>query len=830
MAYSQGPMSPFINDDPYNSMDDQGPPDLVPIEELDDGSAVYDIQAAFAEPEQQEEEPAFDRNLCDELDDQIKTSIVSDLLDKIDDDIAARKGWENAIDKGMLLLGLKVEESRDYPFMNACNATDSTLATALFRFWATARAELFPAEGPTRSQIMGPKTAEAEDQAERVKAWMNYYLTRVDKDYYPDSIRMLLYTGLTGSTVKKVYQSPLNHRPISRFIDPQDFIIEAEATSIFSASRLSHRMTKTRKELMLLMLNDFYSTVELDNTNDDGMEDLQTDRTVKNIEGVSQTLLDVKKNLTIYEVHADLDLEDTEFAHKDNDDKDTGMPLPYIVTILKSDRKMLSIRRNWREQDPLYERIECFVQYNMLPGFGVYGIGYAQLLGSNAIALTSILRQLIDKGTLCNFPGGVRVKGLRLEENDLNIGPSEFWEIETGGMPIQHAIMPMPYAEPSVVLKELRNELREDTQQLAATAELQIADMNSETPVGTTMAMLEVQTKVQSSVMRSLHMSLSNELELIFGLFKEGLEDDPGMFSVPGMSHFISKEDFNDMVRIIPVSDPNLTTNTQRMMHAEAILRIAEAHPELHNMRDALYRMYLAMNVEDIDSLLPPEEEVPSLDPISENMRAMKGEPIKAAIYQDHQSHILVHENFSLEHPDIEALPAHIHEHQAMQYLMEMQQALGFELPPLEKLQDPEIQNTIAMEAARIAQQQQTQAQEENPPPLDPAVVMLEEVKQKAEAARLKNEEAKERTELESYKATLKHEAEMEKIEAEMDMAEEKNEVDLEIAEMKLEEAQMRTEAQVDVQREKAHLDNMAKREKTHMDAKHKDKPTKQGE
>lgn len=823
MAYSQGP-SPFINDDPYSGMDEEGTPDLVPVEELDDGSAVYDIEGVFDIPTAEEEEkapPAFDRNLCDELDDRIKTSIVSDLLDKIDDDLAARKGWENAIDKGMLLLGLKVEESRDYPFMNACNATDSTLATALFRFWATARAELFPAEGPTRSQIMGPKTVDAEDQAERVKAWMNYYLTRVDKDYYPDSIRMLLYTGLTGCTVKKVYQSPLNNRPISRFIDPQDFIIDAEATSIFSASRLTHRMTKTRKELMLLMLNDFYSMVELDNTNDDGVEDLQTDRTVKNIEGVSQTILDTKKNLTVYEVHADLDLEDTDFAHKDNKGKETGMPLPYIVTILKTDRKMLSIRRNWREDDPLYERIECFVQYNMLPGFGVYGIGYAQLLGSNAIALTSVLRQLIDAGTLKNFPGGVRVKGLRLEENDLNIGPSEFWEIETGGMPIRDAIMPMPYNEPSVVLKELRNELKEDTQQLAATAELQIADMNSETPVGTTMAMLEVQTKVQSSVMRSLHMSLSNELELIFNLFKEGLEDDPGMFNVPGMSHFITREDFNDMVRVIPVSDPNLTTNTQRMMHAEAILRIAEAHPELHNMRDALYRMYLAMNVEDIDSLLPPEEDVPSLDPISENMRAMKGEPLKAAMYQDHLSHIKVHEAFSLEHPDIEALPAHIHEHQAMQYLLEMQQALGFELPPLDKLKDPEIQNTIAMEAARIAQQQQTQAEEQSPAPIDPALVMLEEVKQKREAALLKNEEAKGRAELESYKATLRHEAEKDKIAADLQMSEEKNETDLLIAEMRMDEAELRTDSQIQVQREKMHLD-----------AKHKQKPTptKQGE
>lgn len=819
---ANGRVTPFYNqeqdeDVPNSQMEGiEGDINLIPIEELEDGSAVFDIDESGSEEEAEDNEPLpFDGNLADHLDESTKATVVSDLLEKIDSDLEARKGWEKAIDKGMLLLGLKVEESRDYPFMNACNAYDSTMATALFRFWATARAELFPSEGPTRSQIMGPKTPEVEKQGERIKAFMNYYLTRVDKDYYPDSIRMLLYTGLAGSTYKKVYQSPLNNRPISRFIDPQDFIIEAEATSIFSASRLTHRMTKNRKELMLLMNNGFYSYVDLENVTDDGINDLSTDKTVRSNEGVEPATMDVKRKLTVYEVHADIDLDG--FEHLNNDDEPSGMPLPYIITILASERKILSIRRNWKESDELFERVECFVKYDMLPGFGVYGIGYAQLLGSNAIALTSILRQLIDAGTLKNFPGGVRVKGLRLEENDLNIGPSEFWEIETGGMPIRDAIMPMPYNEPSVVLKDLRDELRDDTQQLAATAELQIADMNNETPVGTTMAMLEVQTKVQSSVMRSLHMSLSFELELLYGLFAEGLEEDPGMFSVPGMSHFISKEDFNDAIRIIPVSDPNLTTNTQRMMHAEAILRLAQSNPELHNLRNAYYRMYTAMNVEDIETLLPPEDKIEPLDPISENKNAMEGKPIKAAIWQDHESHIIVHEAFSLQNPDVEALKAHIYEHRAQQYTVQMQNALGFQLPPLEQLQDPQVQNQIAMQAAQIAMQQQEQAKEENPPPLDPAVVMLEEVKQKAQAAQLKNEEAKDRNEQEAFKAQLKFESEKDKLEAELEMAEEKNETELAIAEMRMQEARLRTEAQLRGQEAKIKADvEIKKRNDTH--------------
>lgn len=820
--------SPFLNieQDIIGMPSDEQSPDLVPIEELEDGGMIFDIEGGpMMEGGDEELPPAFDRNLAEEIDDSVLNSIVSDLLEKIDDDLAARKGWEAAIEKGMLYLGLKVEVTRDYPFASACSAYDCTLSTALFRGWATARAELFPQEGPCRSQILGAKSAQAEEQGERLKAWMNYYLTRGDKDYYPDSIRMLLYVFLAGTTVKKVYQSPLKHLPISRFIDPQDFIVEAEATSIFSASRLTHRMTKTKKELMLLMLSGFYKKVDLETVTDDLMNVNDVNKTVKSLEGVSSTLLDVKKNLTVYEVHADLDIEG--FEHTDEDGNTTGMPLPYIVTILVGERKGLSIRRNWAENDPCFDREECFVDFNMLPGFGVYGIGYAQLLGSNAIALTSILRQLIDKGTLCNFPGGVRVKGLRIEENDLNIGPSEFREIETGGMPIKDAIMPMPYNEPSSVLKALREGLRDDTQQLAATAELQIADMNNETPVGTTMAMLEVQTKVQSSVMRGLHMSLSRELELIYDLFAKGLTEDPGMLNVPGMSHFIKKEDFNDLIRIVPVSDPNLTTNTQRMMHAEAILRIADSHPELHNMRDALFRMYKAMNVEDIESLLPPEDDIPSLDPISENMRAMKGEPLKAAIYQDQDAHINVHETFSLQNPDIEALKAHIHEHRAFKYLLEMQNALGMELPSLEELQNPEIQNAIAMQAAQITSQQNAQAAEANPQPIDPGMVMLEEVKQKDRAAQLKNEEAKLRAESEAFKATMKHEEELEKIEAELEMAKEKNENDMAIAELKFEEATLRTDAQLAVQREKTHLDNHAKREAAHLSANSK---SKQGE
>ena len=794
--------SPFYNLDNQEGHDDDSSsnsyiPDLVPFEELEDGSQVFDIEGAgspeeFLEPEAP---PAFDRNLCDELEDKVKDDLASDLLQKISDDLEARQGWEKAVKLGMKYLGVKVEESRDYPFMNACSAFDSTLSKALFRFWATARAELLPSEGPARSQIIGRKTPEAEDQGERLKAWMNYYLTKVDKDYYPDTIRMLLYVGLAGSAYKKVYQSPLTRRPISRFIDPQDFIPDPEASSIFSASRLSHRMYKTKKELMLLMLKGFYTDIDINKvSSDDQGEEDQVDVTVHENEGVSVASLDNKKKLKLYEIHVDVDLEG--FEHTDEEGNPTGMPLPYIVTVLECENKVISVRRNWEQSDDTFERIQCFIKYDLLPGFGFYGIGYAQLLGSNAIALTAVLRQLIDAGCLKNFPGGLRVKGLRIQENDLNIGPSEFREIETGGLPIKDAIMTMPYNEPSVVLKDLREQLKADTEELAATSDLKIADMSGETPVGTTMAMLEVQTKVQSSVMRSLHMSLSDELELLYNLFAQGLEEDPGVLKIPGMSHFIKREDFTDDIRIVPVSDPNLTTNTQRMMHAEAILRLAQSNPELHNLRNAYFRMYQSMNVEDIEALLPLPENTLPLDPISENKNAMEGKPLKAAVWQDHNAHIAVHETFSLQNPDIEALKAHIHEHRAMQYGLEMENALGFQLPPLDQIQDPQIQNAIALQSAQVAMQQQQDIQSQNPEPLDPVLVMMEEVKQKDRAAQLKNEEAQERNRLEAMKAQLRFETDKRKAESDLDIAEERNETD-----------QMKIEADLAIAQEKAEVD-----------------------
>ncbi len=779
----------LLEDAPFPSgmMNDDGEDELITkLEDLPNGDTVYQLGDIVEETKEKEEED-FYKNLEAEIAGGIKGSIVTELLENIEDDLRSRKEWEDNFSKGMKLLGFKLEESRDYPFVHACAAYDSTLATALLRFWATARAELFPNVGPVKFQVVGESDEDLETQGSKVQAWMNFYLTHVDKDYYPDSERMLLYLGLVGCAFKKVYQDPITKRPVARFVDPQDFIVDNKARSILSSGRLTHRMFLSKKEIILRQLTGFYSDMDLpDYPQPEMMEESVAKKTVAKLEGVSDQSVDPtqKGNYTVYEVHADLDIDG--FEHEDQDGQHTGMPLPYIITICATNRKVLSIRRNWLEDDETYARIPCFVHYNYLPGFGIYGIGLSQMLGSNSNVLTSLTRQLVDSGTFANFPGGVKIKGLRAEQNDKPIGPGEWQELDTGGMDIRECLMPMPYKEPSVVLKDLRNELIQQTQQLASTADTQISDAKAEAPVGTTLALLEVQNRVQSSVMRSLHMSLSEEFELLYRLFGEGMDDEnPFDFKAPGISATITKRDFNDNLKIVPISDPNLTTATQRILRAEAMLRLAESAPQLHDLRDAYHRMYVAMGVDNIERLLPPEQEVLPLDPITENMNMMEGKPVKAAVYQDHISHIAVHQTFSEQNPDIEAIGAHIQEHRAFEYYIQMQYEMGQQLPPLEELQDPEIQNAIAKAAAEVTLKQREEEARNNPPPPDPGEVMMMDVEAKKEIAALKFEEAKLRAENEAFRAQMSFEATKLKVEADREMSEEKNRLEAELAEAK---------------------------------------------
>lgn len=757
-------------------------PNIFKVEDLPDGTSIYEIGEKQEEIEEDNNE--FNENLIDYISNSELEKIVTDLLEDIDEDRKSRSEWEETITKGLKYLGVKIEEFKNYPFMNCCAAFDTTLSTALLRFWSTARAELFPASGPAQSQVVGNVTDELEKQGEKVKRWMNYYLTIVDKEYYPDSERLLMYLGLVGCAFRKVYSDPINNQPKARFIDPQDFIVNNNCVTILSSDRLTHVQYLNKKEIILRQMSGFYSDEAIKNINDEMEDESNITKTVKIIEGITDNNNENHSLFKIYEVHADLDLNG--FEHVDQKSNQTGMPLPYIVTILVSEKKILSIRRNWIEGNPEYKRREHFVQYNYQPGFGIYGLGLVHLLGSNAIALTSILRQLIDSGTLKNFPGGLKQKGLRVEKNDKCIGPSEFWDVETGGAPIQDTIMMMPYPEPSVVLKDLYNQLVSQTQQVANTSETQVAEAKSDAPVGTTLALLEVANKLQSSILRSMHFSLSNELELLFQLFSEGLET-PFKFLTRGNSQEISNSDFNENIRIIPVSDPNLTTSTQRILRSEAILRLAQSAPELHNMRNAYHRMYVSMNVEDIDRLIPPEEQVVGLDPITENMNMIQNKPAKAELWQDHPAHMMTHTVFGQQHPECQPqVDSHNREHMALQYLIDMQMQMGIQIPDMEQLKNPEVQNAIALKAAEIASQQQQQMQQQQP--LDPNQVMMADIEERKFEAILKDEESKRRQETEAFKAQMRFEADMKKLDIQQEMAEEKNETDIDLAEMKHED------------------------------------------
>ena len=783
---------PLGNRDANVSEEFSLPGEMAHIEDMEDGSSVFDIKQEII-PYQQENK--FNENLAEIIPEAVLNKIASQLLEDIENDIESRREWEASYNLGLKFLGIKVEEFRDYPFAHASSVYDSTLISALLRFYSTARAELFPPGGPAQSQILGPDTDEIQHLAKETITFLNHYLTIMDREYYPDCDRMLWYLGLVGSIVKKVYRDPVSGKPKSRYIDPQDFIINAHCKTILGATRKTHRIFLTKKDIKLRQNKGYYSESDIPKIQDDYDTEEVTTANVNRIVGINTTQSENKSLFQAFE--SDVEMEMGEMGWKDPFSPDKDLPLPYKITIVKQTRKIASIYRNWKENDEEYREKPVYVLYNYLPGFGVYGIGLAQLIGSSAIGATSLTRQLIDAGMLKNFPGGLKMKGFRVENNDKAIGPSEFWDIDTGGLPIQQAVMMMPYNEPSVVLRELRNDLIQQMQTVANTAETQIADMSKEMPVGTTLAMLEVTNRVQSTILRTCHMSLSYELDLIYQLFKEEIEDTPFQFDHPEGQTTITKQHFDDFIRIVPTSDPNLTSSTQRILRAEAILRLAQSAPEIHDMKNAYRRMYMAMNVDDIEKLLPPEEEVQALDPITENMNALNAKPVKAGIEQDHDAHIAVHQLL-----DTETLPnmaAHIQEHLAFKFLIDIQQKMGMQLPPPEAMQDPKIQNEVAMMAAQAAKQLKEEKDAAEPHPDD---IMKMDIEQRREAAMLKHKEAELVAETRAFEITTKQQENLKKMQEQLEIAEERNRAQLEIAELRNQHAKLMAEEKNQVQLE----------------------------
>jgi hypothetical protein len=674
-------------------IDDDGPAMLDGAEftEMDDGGVEIDFEP---EVERLEDAP-FDANLALYMDDMDLNTLGETLLSGVEEDRQSRGDWEATMSEGIKLMGLKIED-RTMPFKGACGVYDPLMAEAVVRWQAVAAGELLPASGPVKTQVVGVANEQLEAQASRVQQFMNLYLTELAPEFYEEFDQMLFWLPLVGSTFKKTYQDRLLGRPVSRFVLPDNFVVSYGTSDLATSPRFCHITPMTRRNFRLAQLAGVYRDIDLGDPQADDSSQTPIQAEVDGVQGVEPGA-EGTEEYRIYEVYADLNLVGYE-----NED---GIPLPYVVTIEEGTRKVLSVYRNYDEVDPTYQRKDMFTHYKFMPGVGFYGLGYAHLLGNSAKTATSIRRQLIDAGTLNNFPGGLRVKGMRLEDNNIGIGPTEFREIDTGGLPIQNAIMTMPYKEPSQVSLALLKETYEGARNLANTAEIAVGEGRQDAPVGTTVALMEAATRLQSATLKRCHRAFSRELKLIANLFGKYLPDEPYPFPVRGGMAAIMREDFANNIDVIPVSDPNISSSAQRMMRAEALLRFATQQPDQHNLREAYRQMYVEMGVapEKIELILAPERQKPRpLDPLTENQNAIVGMPLVAGAYQDHDAHIAAHAPIAQDNP---ILQAHINEHLALKMRQQVEQIIGQPLPPPGMPMPPELENQIAVMVAQAMQQ-----------------------------------------------------------------------------------------------------------------------------
>ncbi|HVX00756.1 MAG TPA: hypothetical protein VHA52_10035 [Candidatus Babeliaceae bacterium] len=721
----------------------------------------------------------FHENLAELLPEDELEFIASQLIDAIEEDISSRSDWKSTYTKAIKLCGLKLQNFQSEPYVNACKANDSTLIESVLTSQAIERAELFPNSGPCAIDILGNPNSQIENEAYAVGKWMNHYLTTIDKEYYSDSDRMLMYVNLVGCGFKKVYLDPILKRPIARFIDPDDFIINNDAVSILSSDRLTHVLYLNKREIMMRQEEGVYRDVDLENSQADGLKGPDS-KEANRIDGISLDVYEKRSLYRLYEVHTNLVLSN---IRNQKDDLKGPLPLPYIVTLCPSSHKILSIRRNWEEGDPTFRREEYFVNHTFLPSFGIYGLGYSHLLGSNSIVLTEIIRSLIDAAGFENYPAGFCASGLRIDDNTIPLQKGE-WRPVGSALSPRDSFFPLPYKGPSPALLELRKEVLAQTMRLASIAQQPIAEGAQNAPVGTTLALLERQNVLMSASLRSLHCSLTHELQLIYKLFQKDFPETPFQFNVKGESLELSRQSFRDTFRLIPVSDPTVSTSTQRIIRAQATLDLALKAPQLHDMREVFKNVYAAMKVDNIDEILPPTNQAVPLDPINENMNITLGKPVVTAIWQDHRAHLMVHQS----DPQVANSPAgqaHIREHLAQDYLVRMEQLMGTQLPPLDQMQDPQVQNQIAVMAANASLELLKQQNASNPQPVDPNQVMLADIAQRREATQAKKEETLLKTETEANKAMLRFESEQNKLETQERIAREKNETELKVESLK---------------------------------------------
>jgi len=713
---------------PYDPEMDVGGPDIeIAIENPDDVEIGIDGVVIDLMPEMDEE--TFDANLAEFMDDSALQSLASDLIDLVDADINSRKDWVDSFVKGLEVLGMKYEE-RTEPWSGACGVYSTLLTEAAVRFQAEMITETFPAAGPVKTQIMGAVDKMKEEAAERVKDDMNYKLTDEMIEYRPEHERMLYSLGLTGAAFKKVYYDPAMGRQVAIFLPAEDIVMPYGASNIYNAERVTHVMRKTPNEVKKLQVAGFYRDIDLGDP-----VHIFTDVEKKKAEEQGYSLTDDDR-FQFLEVHVDYDLPGFE-------DKD-GIALPYVVTIERGTQNVLAVRRNWEEDDKRKQKRQHFVQYTYIPGFGAYGLGLIHLIGGYARAGTSLIRQLVDAGSLSNLPGGLKSRGLRIKGDDTPIAPGEFRDVDVPSGTVRDNIMPLPYKEPSQTLLALLNQITEEGRRLGAIADMKISDMSGQAPVGTTLALLERTLKTMSAVQARVHASLRMEFKLLKAIIRDFAPLEY-TYDPTGADRSAKQSDY-DLVEVIPVSDPNSATMAQRIMQYQAAIQLAQGAPQIYDLPKLHRQMLEVLGIRNAEELVPGSEDQKPRDPISENMSFLMGKPTEAFIYQDHDAHIATHMAMMQDPMVMQtigqnpmaqqmqgAIMAHVAQHVAFGYRVKVEEQLGVPLPApdVEMPEEMEIQlsRLVAQAAQQLMQanQQKAQQAQQQQQMQDPALQMQQQ-------------------------------------------------------------------------------------------------------
>jgi len=699
-------------------------PESVGIETEDGG-----MEISF-EKETSGLESGFGENLAELIDDAELDVIGNDVLDNFTSDKESRSDWEETYVKGLNQLGLTIDE-RTEPWPGACGVFHPLLSEAVIKFQSQAISEIFPAQGPVKTKIVGTVSVDREKQAERIEEYMNYLLTEKMVEYRTETEKLLFSLPLAGSAFRKVYYDSNMGRPCSIFVPAEDFVVSYGASDLQTCERATHVMKKSENEIKKLMYSGFFKECELSAPTPDINE--ITDK-YNELTGEKSVDYDDDGRHTILEMQVDLDLLGFEDM---NNGEPTGIALPYIVTINKSDAKVLAIRRNYKEDDPKRLKIQHFVHYQYLPGLGFYGFGLIHMIGGLSRSATSLLRQLVDAGTLSNLPGGLKTRGLRIKGDDTPIMPGEFRDVDVPGGTIGENIQFLPYKEPSQTLYALLTTIVDEGRRFASLGDLNVADMNSEAPVGTTLALMERQMKVMSAIQARLHSSMHKEFVILTKIIHDFTPPEYPYFEEP--DEFLKSEDFDGRVDVIPVSNPNAATMSQRIMQYQAALQLAQQAPEMYDMPELHRQMLEVLGIENVDKVIPLEEDIKPTDPISENMNFLNLKPNKAFEYQDHEAHIAVHmagvqdpefqeqsQNSPASSTIMMAVDSHVREHLAFQYREEIEAEMGSPLPPVGEPLPADVEKRLSelvaqaagklsMRKQQEAQQQQMQEQMEDP-------------------------------------------------------------------------------------------------------------------